>query len=114
MTARTLFVDRVVDLMDEGIDVAVRIAHLPDSSLRAVRVGSVRRVVCASPDYLKKRGTPQTPADLAQLDAITFVGMPPQREWSFDGEAGTVGAPRDRLRSTAPTSPSRQRSRAAA
>jgi DNA-binding transcriptional LysR family regulator len=92
VTARTLFLDRVADLIDEGLDVAVRIAHLPDSSLRAVRVGSVRRVVCASPDYLAARGTPRTPVDLAQLDAIAVsLGASPE-EWSFaSGE--TVSPP---------------------
>jgi DNA-binding transcriptional LysR family regulator len=83
VTARILLVDRILDLIDEGLDVAVRIGHLPDSSLSAVRVGSVRRVVCASPGYLAARGTPRTPADLAQLDVIAFSpsGSPP--EWSF-------------------------------
>jgi DNA-binding transcriptional LysR family regulator len=92
VTARTLFLDRVADLIDEGLDVAVRIAHLPDSSLRAVRVGSVRRVVCASPDYLAARGTPRSPADLTQLDAIAFsLGASPE-DWSFaSGE--TVSPP---------------------
>jgi DNA-binding transcriptional LysR family regulator len=52
ISVRALFVDRVVHLMDEGIDVVVRIAELPDSSMSAVRVGSVRRVLCASPGYL--------------------------------------------------------------
>jgi DNA-binding transcriptional LysR family regulator len=92
VTARTLFLDRVVDLIDDGIDVAVRIAHLPDSSLRAVRVGSVRRVVCASPSYLSARGTPRTPADLARLDAIMFsLGGPPD-EWLF-GSGETISPP---------------------
>ena len=63
-----LFLDRVVDLIDEGLDVAVRIAHLPDSSLRAVRVGSVRWVICASPKYLDARGTPRSPSELTQHD----------------------------------------------
>lgn len=82
VAVRTLFVDRVVDLVDEGIDVAVRIAHLPDSSLTAVRIGEVRRVVCASPDYLARRGTPRTPADLAGHDAIGFAPTAPE-EWLF-------------------------------
>jgi DNA-binding transcriptional LysR family regulator len=90
VTARTVLVDRVVDLMDEGLDVAVRIAHLPDSSLSAVRVGSVRRVVCASPDYLAVRGTPQSPADLAQLDAIMFAQAAVPDEWSFSSTTGAV------------------------
>ena len=83
VTARMLFLDRVVDLIDEGLDVAVRIAHLPDSSLRAVRVGSVRWVVCASPEYLAARGTPRTPADLSQRDAIAFSLSASPEEWSF-------------------------------
>jgi len=70
---RSVFVDRVVNLIDEGLDVAVRIARLPDSSLTAVRVGAVRRVVVASPAYLAARGTPRTPADLAEHDAIGFT-----------------------------------------
>jgi len=83
VTARMLFLDRVVDLIDEGLDVAVRIAHLPDSSLRGVRVGSVRWVVCASPEYLAARGTPRTPADLSQRDAIAFSLSTSPEEWSF-------------------------------
>jgi DNA-binding transcriptional LysR family regulator len=90
VTARTLLVDRVVDLMDEGLDVAVRIADLPDSSLSAVRVGSVRRVVCASPDYLAARGTPQTPADLSQLDTIIFAHAAASAEWTFTSATGPV------------------------
>src|SRR5262245_51390129 len=89
VTARTILVDRVVDLMDEGLDVAVRIADLPDSSLSAVRVGRVRRVVCASPKYLAARGTPQTPADLAQHNAIIFA-QATSAEWSFPSATGVV------------------------
>jgi DNA-binding transcriptional LysR family regulator len=83
VSARTLLVDRIVDMLDEGLDVAVRIAHLPDSSLTAVRVGSVRRVVCASPGYLAARGAPAAPADLAQLDTISFSQTGPPGDWSF-------------------------------
>ncbi|WP_239470567.1 LysR family transcriptional regulator [Archangium violaceum] len=83
VTARTLLVDRVVDLVDEGLDVAVRIAHLSDSSLSAVRVGSVRRVVCASPRYLAEHGVPRTPAELSRFDALTFSSTASQQAWSF-------------------------------
>lgn len=72
---RTLFVDRIVHLVDEGYDVAVRIAHLPDSGLTAVRVGSVRRVMVAAPDYLAARGEPRTVADLAGHVGIGFSPM---------------------------------------
>jgi DNA-binding transcriptional LysR family regulator len=95
MTARMLFLDRVVDLIDEGLDVAVRIAHLPDSSLHAVRVGSVRRVVCASPEYLAARGAPRTPADLAQHEAIAFSLGAAAEEWSFG--SGETLSPTTRL-----------------
>jgi DNA-binding transcriptional LysR family regulator len=69
-----LLVDRVVSLVDEGIDVGVRIAHLPDSSLRAIHVGDVQRVACASPRYLAARGTPKTPKHLAAHDVVTVLG----------------------------------------
>ncbi len=72
VTARVLFVDRVVHLLDEGFDVALRIAPLPDSSLTAVRVGSVRRVVVASPEYLAGHGEPTRPEDLSRHRAIGF------------------------------------------
>jgi DNA-binding transcriptional LysR family regulator len=89
VSARTLLVDHVVDLVEGGIDVAVRIAHLPDSSLTAIKVGTVRRVVCASPEYLATHGTPRKPADLASHDAIVFAstGAAP-KEWQF-GAAGS-------------------------
>jgi len=95
----TLFVDRVVDLVDEGIDVAVRIGELPDSALPAVRVGSVRRVLCAAPAYLARRGRPATPADLAGHDTIDFVNLTPGGEWAFsrDGRRQAL-RPRARLR----------------
>jgi DNA-binding transcriptional LysR family regulator len=87
---RTLFVDRVVHLVEEGIDVAVRIGRLPDSSLTAVRVGLVRRVVCAAPSYLAARGTPASPAELASHDVVAFSGITPSRQWSFHTAAGAV------------------------
>ncbi len=83
VSARTLFVDRVVNLMEEGLDVAVRIADLPDSGMTALRVGSVRRLVCASPAYLAEHGVPQTPEDLASHRTIAFQGVAPSPEWSF-------------------------------
>ena len=83
VSVRLLLLDRVTDLLDEGIDVALRIAHLQDSSLHAVRVGSVRRVTCASPDYLARRGTPLQPADLAGHDTIGFWAQGVEAEWVF-------------------------------
>lgn len=81
--ARALLVDRVVDLVDEGVDVALRIAHLADSSFRAVRVGAVRRVTCASPAYLAKYGRPRTPGDLRDHAVIAFAQGSPPRDWTF-------------------------------
>jgi DNA-binding transcriptional LysR family regulator len=81
------FVDRVVNLVDEGIDVAVRIAQLPDSSLQAIPVGSVRRVLCASPAYLEKHGTPHHPDHLAEHVTIASTGSSTPPEWRLhDGE----------------------------
>ena len=98
VSVTTLFVDRVVNLMDEGIDVAIRIADLPGSSLAAMRVGSVRRVLCASPDYLTRRGRPGAPADLAKHDTITFTTMTPGGEWTFGtGGRGPSYRPGSRL-----------------
>lgn len=83
VTVRAALFDRVVDLLDERIDVAVRIARLSDSSLRAVRVGAVRRVTCASPAYLEAHGRPRTPADLRRHATIAFASGAAPREWSF-------------------------------
>lgn len=76
-------VDRVTNLVDEGMDVAIRIGHLPDSGLRAIKVGQVRRVLCASPAYLEKFGTPQRPADLSQHSIISSSTVSPHIEWRF-------------------------------
>ncbi|RNF32361.1 LysR family transcriptional regulator [Massilia aurea] len=78
-----LFLDRIVNLVDEGIDVAVRIGHLPDSSLKALRVGQVRRVLCASPEYLERQPLPQHPADLLRHTVIAATGISPRVEWKF-------------------------------
>ncbi|OYO30519.1 LysR family transcriptional regulator [Janthinobacterium sp. PC23-8] len=75
--------DRVMHLMDEHIDVAVRIGELPDSTLMATGVGKVRRVVCASPGYLARHGVPVTPADLAAHDCISFEVLESRRAWLF-------------------------------
>ncbi len=72
VSVRALLLDRVVDLVAEGLDVAVRIAHLPDSSLTAIRVGQMRVHLCASPGYLRRRGTPKQPGDLARHDFVVF------------------------------------------
>jgi DNA-binding transcriptional LysR family regulator len=87
VSARTLYADRVVDLMEEGFDVAVRIAHLQDSSLTAIAVGSVRRVVCASPAYIAAHRKPRSPDDLARLDTIGFSQGLVEEPWLFGADA---------------------------
>jgi DNA-binding transcriptional LysR family regulator len=85
--ANCWFIDRVVNLVDEGIDVAVRIAQLPDSSLQAIPVGRVRRVLCASPGYLAKHGAPVHPDDLERHTIIASTGSSTPPEWRLhDGE----------------------------
>lgn len=93
VSAQVLFVDRVVNLLEEGLDVAIRIGQLPDSSLTAVRVGSVRRVVCAAPAYLQARGIPQAPEQLAEHDIVLFTGLSPRPEWNFRGHEGELKVP---------------------
>lgn len=78
-----LFLDRVVNMLEEGVDVGIRIGALPDSTMRAIRVGQVRRVLCASPDYLARRGIPQTPEDLLQHQIIAASSISPTVEWKF-------------------------------
>jgi DNA-binding transcriptional LysR family regulator len=78
-----LFVDRVVNLLEEGLDAGVRIADLPDSSLVAIPVGEVGRVVCASPKYLARAGTPKTPQELRAHACIRFAGLGATHEWTF-------------------------------
>jgi DNA-binding transcriptional LysR family regulator len=88
VSVRTLLVDRVVNLMDEGVDVAVRIGPLPDSSLTAVPVGQVRRVVCASPAFLREHGVPEDLEALQRRCTITAAMEGRSAQWRFmqDGE----------------------------
>jgi DNA-binding transcriptional LysR family regulator len=81
--ARLLLLDRVVSIVDEGVDVAIRIAHLPDSALIATAVGSVRRVVVASPEYLARQGRPKAPADLVAHRCIASTAVTPSDVWTF-------------------------------
>ncbi|MFZ4702559.1 MAG: LysR family transcriptional regulator [Candidatus Methylumidiphilus sp.] len=88
MEVSALFVDRVVNLLEEGLDVGVRIGELPDSSMKAIRVGSVRRVMCASPGYLDMHGTPHTLAGLSGHTLIAASAVTPTQEWKFGKGAG--------------------------
>jgi len=87
VAAELLFVNRVVSLVEEGVDVAVRIGHLADSSLVAIPVGEVRPVVCASPGYLRRHGVPRRPGDIRQYRCIRFTGLQPRSEWRFRAES---------------------------
>ncbi len=82
-TVNALFLDRVVSMMEEGIDVGIRIGQLPDSALRAKKVGSVRHVLCASPAYLKQAGMPHNPADLNNHQLISSSSSSFTHEWRF-------------------------------
>jgi DNA-binding transcriptional LysR family regulator len=82
-----LFLDRIVNLLEEGLDVGVRIGELTDSTMRAIPVGSVRRVLCASPQYLKKHRAPKEPRDIAGHTIISASPVTPSIEWRFgDGK----------------------------
>lgn len=78
-----LLLDRVVDLLEEGVDIAVRISHLADSSLIARTIGSVRQVVCAAPSLLEQVGEPEHPQIISECPCVRFTGISPGSEWEF-------------------------------
>lgn len=80
--------DRQVDLVDEGFDLAVRIAALPDSTLVSRQLASTRMVLCAAPAYLRRRGRPRQPQDLAAHDVIAYSYWSPRDEWALRGPQG--------------------------
>ena len=88
-----LLLDRVVSLVEDGIDVAIRIGHLPDSSLIAISAGHIQRLVCASPQYLKDRGQPREPNDLLKHDCLRLSGIEPSSVWSFQNKGRTISVP---------------------
>ncbi len=85
-----LFLDRIVNLLEEGVDVGIRIGELPDSSYRAVRVGQIRRVLCASPTYLAEHGIPTSPEDLVKHQLIVAGAISPTVDWRFEDEGSPV------------------------
>jgi len=88
---RLLLLDRVVSLVDEGLDLGFRVGQLPDSSLRAVHVGQVRRVVCATPQYIARHGLPSTPRDLRNHAVVACTAVTPIADrWSFHGPSGVT------------------------
>ncbi|MCW2248182.1 DNA-binding transcriptional LysR family regulator [Azospirillum fermentarium] len=90
MRVEMMLMDRVTDLLEEGLDVAVRIGPLADSSLVAVTLGHTPRVVCASPGYLARHGWPAAPADLARHRCVCFTGLSADPDWEFRVEGRTV------------------------
>ena len=95
---RLLLSDRGVHLAEDQVDAALRIGHLPDSSLMASRLGAVRQVVCASPAYLAAHGVPETPDDLRRHACVTFDGLSSSTAWRFGtGKDEVVTAVRSRL-----------------
>ncbi len=92
MQVKTIFVDRVTNLVDEGLDVAIRIASLPASGLVARRIGSVRQVLCGSPDYFARFGEPGSPQELARHRIIGREGLFGHSEWLF-GRDNSIRVP---------------------
>jgi DNA-binding transcriptional LysR family regulator len=90
LRVRFQLVDRIAQLAEEGVDVAVRIAALPASSLMAQRVGAIRLVCCASPAYLERHGTPERPEDLAGHACIGASVLSSAARWSFPGKRGVM------------------------
>jgi DNA-binding transcriptional LysR family regulator len=82
---RALLLDRVVNLLEEGVDVAVRIGQLADSGYHAIKIGSVRRVICGAPSYFKRHPAPDCPADLAGHTIIANTGSSAPQDWRFSG-----------------------------
>lgn len=95
---RLFLIDRHVNLLEEHLDIGVRLGHLADSSLMGTRVGEVRRVICASPGYLARHGRPAVPEDLRAHDGITFKGFSTSPEWRYRGDTEALSVePRTRL-----------------
>jgi DNA-binding transcriptional LysR family regulator len=90
VTFEITLVDRVVDIVEEGYDLAVRIATLPSSTLISRRLSSARLVLCASPQYLEQHGTPQHPDELAKHTIIAYSYLSTKDEWQFVGPEGKI------------------------
>ncbi|MBB2497057.1 LysR family transcriptional regulator [Aquipseudomonas ullengensis] len=98
VTLNALLVDRLVNMVDEGVDVAIRIGELPDTGLQAVRVGHIRPVVCAAPAFLDRVGRPTAPKDVLALPMVMSSASNLLTEWQFrDGEHAIALHPKPRL-----------------
>ncbi|KAA0988434.1 LysR family transcriptional regulator [Pseudomonas sp. ANT_J12] len=91
VTINGLLLDRIVNMVEEGIDVAVRIGELPDSSQHAIRVGEVRRVICGSPAYLETHGRPRHPQDLNGVPVVATSAIGQLRTWPFLDDGQPLG-----------------------
>jgi DNA-binding transcriptional LysR family regulator len=89
LTVELLLIDRAVNMVEEDIQLALRVGHLPDSQLVARKLGDLRMIVCASPIYLERRGVPQVPSDLSRHDCLVFSDTPGVAEWRFKEGAKT-------------------------
>ena len=87
---RLVLNDKIVHLVDDHVDVALRIGHLPDSSLVAIKIGTTRLVVCGSPAYLSQRGMAKAPQELAEHDCIASDALMAPGGWMFDADGGSV------------------------
>lgn len=98
VAAGLVLTDRVTHFVDDQVDVAIRIGALPDSGMIATRLGSVRRVTCASPDYLNTYGIPATPDDVAKHNIISFRSLSAPGNWVFESNGAGITVPlRSRL-----------------
>ncbi|WP_417813533.1 LysR family transcriptional regulator [Thalassospira alkalitolerans] len=86
MRGHALLLDRVVNIVEEGIDIAIRIGHMADTSMSAIKVGMVRHIMCGSPDYFARYGRPQVPADLGAHKVIASTGSSVPLDWQFGGD----------------------------
>lgn len=92
--------DRIVDLVEEGYDLAVRIAQLPSSSLVSRKLATTRLVLCASPEYLRRQGAPSHPSEIARHTVFAYTLLASGDQWSFDGPQGSATVKvRPRMRS---------------
>lgn len=92
VAVQLVLTDRVAHFIDDQVDVALRVGELPDSDLTATRLGSVRRLLCASPEYLTANGAPATPADLARHSVISFESVSSSTTWTFESSGAEITA----------------------
>lgn len=89
MRGRVLLFDRIVNIVEEGIDLALRIGNMADTSMSAIKVGTVRRIICGSPEYFARHGRPKVPTDIGEHNVIAFTGSSTPLDWHFGGDQKT-------------------------